>query len=103
MKMGKDFYMKEHVVGSTKIIGACDKELLGKTIEDRTGFGINVAENFYGGRLVDEEELLRSIRNASSVNLVGNRVVKVVLEGGFGRIDNARKIGEVMFMMIIRV
>lgn len=101
--MGKDFYMKEHAVGSTKIIGACDKELLGKTIKDETGLEVNVVKKFYGGRLVDEEELLRSIRDASSANLIGNRVVKTVLERGFGRADNAKKIGGVMFMMIIRI
>jgi len=95
--------MKEHAVGSTKIIGACDRELLGKTIRDETGLEVNVVEKFYGGRLVDEEELLRSINDASSVNLIGNRVVKTVLEKGFGRMDNAKKIGGVMFMMIIRI
>jgi len=101
--MSKDFYMKEHAVGSTKIIGACDRELLGKTIRDETGLEVNVVERFYGGRLVDEEELLRSISDASSVNLIGNRVVKTVIEKGFGRMDNAKKIGGVMFMMIIRI
>jgi len=101
--MSKDFYMKEHAVGSTKIVGACDRELLGKTIRDETGLEVNVVEKFYGGRLVDEEELLRSINDASSVNLIGNRVVKTVLEKGFGRMDNAKKIGGVMFMMIIRI
>ncbi|MBO3832450.1 MAG: DUF424 family protein [Candidatus Brockarchaeota archaeon] len=101
--MNGEFYMKEHSVGSTKIIGACDRELLGKTIKDETGLEVNVAEKFYGGRLVDGQELLRSIRDASSVNLVGNRVVKTVLESGLGKVDNARKIGGVMFMMIIRI
>ncbi|NHV99489.1 MAG: DUF424 family protein [Thaumarchaeota archaeon] len=95
--------MKEHSVGTTKIIGACDKELLGRIIKDETGLEVNVAERFYGGRLVDKEELLESIQNASSVNLVGNRVVKTVLESGLGREDNTRKIGGVMFMMIIRI
>lgn len=101
--MSREFYMKEHTVGLTKIIGACDKELLGKTIKDETGLEVNVAEKFYGGRLVDSEELLRIIQDASSVNLIGNRIVRTVLESGLGRVDNARKIGGVMFMMIIRI
>ncbi|MEM2049701.1 MAG: DUF424 family protein [Thermoproteota archaeon] len=101
--MSREFYMKEHSVGSTKIVGACDKELLGKTIKDETGLEVNVAEKFYGGRLVDEEELLKSIQDASSVNLIGNRVVRTVLESGLGSVDNARRIGGVMFMMIIRI
>lgn len=103
MKMSKEFYMKKHAVGSTKIIGACDRELLGKVIRDETGLEISVVEKFYGGKLVDDEELLRSIRNAASVNLVGNRIVKTALENGFGRKDNVKKIGGVMFMMIIRI
>lgn len=101
--MGKSFYMKEHAVGSTKIIGACDRELLGKVIKDETGLEISLVETFYGGKLVDDEELLRSIRDAASVNLVGNRIVKTVLEKGFGKEDNAKKIGGVMFMMIIHI
>ncbi len=101
--MSKDFYMKEHAVGSTKIIGACDRELLGKVIKDKTGLEINVVEKFYGGKLVDDEELLKSIRDAASVNLVGNRIVKTVLEKGFGTVDNAKKIGGVMFIMIVHI
>lgn len=101
--MGKTFYAKEHVVGTTRILGACDMELLGKTIHDKTGLEINVAEKFYGGTLVDEEELLSLIKNANSINLVGNRIVKTVLERGIGKTSSVKEIGGVMLMMIIRL
>ncbi len=101
--MEKKFYAKEHVVGTTRIVGACDMELLGKTIRDETGLEINVAEKFYGGILMDEKELLSLIEKANSINLVGNKVVKVVLERGLGKASNVREIGGVMLMMIIRL
>ncbi|MBO3799683.1 MAG: DUF424 family protein [Candidatus Brockarchaeota archaeon] len=101
--MEKRFYVKEHVVGNTRIVGACDMELLGKTIHDETGLKINVTEKFYGGVLVDEKELLRLIEKANSVNLVGNKVVRVVLERGLGGLGNVKEIGGVMLMMIIRL
>jgi hypothetical protein len=101
--MSKDFYMKEHVVGATRVIGACDRELLGKTLKDETGFELNVVEKFYGGTLVDGEELLKTIKNANSVNLVGNRIVKTVLENGLGKESSVKKIGGVMLMMIVHI
>ncbi|MEM2487600.1 MAG: DUF424 family protein [Thermoproteota archaeon] len=101
--MKKSFYAKEHIVGTTRIVGACDMELLGRTIRDETGLEINVAERFYGGMLVNEEELLSLIENANSINLVGNRIVKTVLEKGFGRTSSVKEVGGVMLMMIIRL
>lgn len=101
--MEKRFYVKEHVVGTTRIVGACDMELLGKTIRDKTGLEINVAEKFYGGILVDEKELLSLIEKANSINLVGNEVVKTVLEKGLGRAGNVKEVGGIMLMMIIRL
>lgn len=95
--------MKEHVVGTTRIIGACDRELLGKTIKDETGLEINVDEKFYGGMLVDKEDLLNTIKNANSVNLIGNRIVETVLEKGVGRMESVKKVGGIMLMMIIHI
>ncbi len=58
------------------IIAACDKELLGKTLK----FGeieIKVSERFYGGKLVNEEELMVLLEEADVLNLIGNKVVEV--------------------------
>jgi len=101
--MEKPFYAKEHVAGVTRIVGACDAELLGKTIRDETGLEINVAEKFYGGMLVSEEELFDLIEKATSINLIGNRIVRLVLERGFGSINSVKEVGGVMLMMIIRL
>jgi hypothetical protein len=101
--MSKEFYMKEHVVGTTRIVGACDRELLGKILKDEEGFEVNIVEKFYGGTLVDGEELLKTIKNANSVNLVGNRIVKTVLEKGLGKESSVKKIGGVMLMMIVHI
>lgn len=95
--------MKEHIAGTTRVIGACDRELLGKTLKGEAGFEVKVAEKFYGGTLVDEEELLKTIKNANSVNLVGNRIVKTVLENGLGKESSVKKIGGVMLMMIVHI
>ncbi|MEM3712757.1 MAG: DUF424 family protein [Thermoproteota archaeon] len=101
--MEKTFYVKEHAVGNTIIVGACDMELLGKTIRDKTGLEINVAEKFYGGMLANEEELLSLIKKANSINLVGNRIVKTVLERGVGKAGSVKEFGGVMLMMIVRL
>jgi len=95
--------LKEHVVGTLRIVGACDMELLGKTIRDETGLEINVAEKFYGGMLVNEEKLLNHIEKASSINLVGNRIVKLVLEKGLGTTSSVKEVGGVKLMMIMRL
>lgn len=67
--------------GKESLIAACDAELLGKTLK----FGkitFHVRREFYGGPLVDVTEAIEMIKNASSCNLVGPKIIDEAVRQG---------------------
>jgi len=63
------------------VTAACDVELLGKTLKDRTrGIKLVVNRSFYQGELVTVEEGVEAIRVAENVNLVGSRIISAILK-----------------------
>ncbi len=74
-------YLKIHRSSNTIVTAACDAELLGKTLEDRTrGIKLIINRSFYQGELVTVEEGVEAIRVAENVNLVGSRIISAVLK-----------------------
>lgn len=74
-------YLKIHRSSNTIVTAACDVELLGKTLEDRTrGIKLVVNRSFYQGELVTVEEGVEAIRVAENVNLVGSRIISAILK-----------------------
>ena len=63
------------------IIAACDEDLLGETLKKGT-LDIYVSPNFYGGKLVDSDELVVILKKADSLNLIGEHVVKIAEDIG---------------------
>jgi len=61
------------------ILGACDKELLGKTFTDGER-QIDVSERFYQGDIIEPEELKSLLSDATIANLVGKKTIDVALE-----------------------
>ena len=67
--------------GRGSLVAACDAELLGKTLK----FGkitFHVRREFYEGPLVDVEEAIELIKNASNSNLVGAKIIDEALRQG---------------------
>jgi len=64
------------------LLAACDEELLGRTLRS-DGMRLTVSRIFYFKDLVTEEELKEMMRQATTMNLVGNVTVGVAKELGF--------------------
>jgi hypothetical protein len=77
----KKLYAKLHVEGSQSVLAACDKELLGKTLEQGK-ISFTVYESFYGSRIVKKKELLELLEDNENINLVGKKCVGLALEKG---------------------
>lgn len=65
-----------------KVLAVCDKELLGKVLEDEDR-SFEVKESFYGEEPIDEEELLEKAEKSTIINAVGKKVVSVLVENKF--------------------
>ncbi len=75
-------YAKVHQVQHTTVLACCEKELVGKTLEDEKLF-FQIKASFYQGELVDEERLAELLAEADNANLLGEKPVQVALRKGF--------------------
>lgn len=63
-------------------MAACDEDLLGETFREGKA-KLEVKEAFYGGEVVDRDELERRLGAATIANLTGEETVGAATELGF--------------------
>jgi len=88
--------MRVHRVRSEFVVAACDADLIGRDLPvgDR-GRTVKISSHFYGERRVTREELLWALQRATIANLLGERVLKVAVEGGFVAAEGMGTLGGV--------
>ncbi|MDO8554118.1 MAG: DUF424 family protein [Candidatus Micrarchaeota archaeon] len=78
-------YMKIHSDAHGVIVAACDKDLIGKKLEQGAVFlDLEKYKSFYVGELVDEKtlETLLKANKFNSANLVGKKVIAIAIKVG---------------------
>lgn len=77
-------YLKIHESREGRVVAACDRELIGKVLQGRNGICIDLDayRDFYVGSPATEQELAAALKNFSSANLVGRKVVAVAVKSG---------------------
>ena len=83
-------------------MAGCDKEILGKTLTEGD-FEVKVNERFYGGEVVNAEELLDRIKEATIINIIGDRIVGIAVEKGFVEEEKIKNVCGVKHAQIITV
>ncbi|VVB80896.1 Uncharacterised protein [uncultured archaeon] len=73
--------VKIHKKESRTIIAVCDKDLIGKLLEEN-GKQLDLRGEFYKGEEMSVEEIGDLMRNADGVNLVGTEAVNLGLQEG---------------------
>ena len=97
-------YMKVHEHTRGKIVAACDKALIGKVLhEGDTVLDLKGYASFYRGEPAEEADLLKAMRDASSVNLVGEKAVSIALEQGILGQNDVKYINGVPHIQIYRI
>jgi len=78
----KNFWIREiRTPNQGLIVAACDEELLGKKLW-KGNLEIVVSKEFYGGKLVEPNEAIIIMQRASSLNIIGEGIVKLAEEIG---------------------
>ncbi|MEM0359962.1 MAG: DUF424 family protein [Candidatus Diapherotrites archaeon] len=95
-------YAKLHGQGSQSVLAACDKELLGKKLEEGK-ISFIVSESFYGGRLVGKKELSEMMEESENINLVGKKCVEIALEKGLISEGNIIRIKGVPHAQVFKI
>ncbi len=98
--------MAEYVVklmnwNGLRLLNVCEKELLGSVVKG-DGLEMRISEDYFGGEVVEREEVIRLVKECEIVNLVGNEIVEAVVEEGLANGDAVRIIGGVSFLMIFK-
>ncbi|MFA5176410.1 MAG: DUF424 family protein [Candidatus Nanoarchaeia archaeon] len=96
----KTFYLKVHESVKGRIVSICDKDILGKVFEENE-VELNVSEKFYKGNLVDEEEIIKIIKNERNINLVGENTIKIAEKLDLA--ENIKTIKNIPYMEIFEV
>lgn len=81
------------------MLAACDCEIFGKSLED-SEVVLNIGGSFYDGAEVTEEEFCMMLTQATSANLVGERVVGIAIKNGDIDPSNVRVIDGVPHAML---
>ncbi|MBD3189954.1 MAG: DUF424 family protein [Candidatus Heimdallarchaeota archaeon] len=100
------FYLRVRQTGNEYLVAICDRPLLGETIcEGETELFVN--ENFFGGKLAPLDDCLKEMSQATSFNLIGNKIVLAAIEARliheFAVLwINTAKFGRVGHVMFVR-
>ena len=73
--------VKVYAHGNDLLVGACDEELLGRTLSEGK-LHLEVREAFYNGHKVTVEDLRNYLERATIINLVGKKAVECGIEMG---------------------
>jgi len=86
------------------VVAICDKELLGKKFEEGK-FQLDIKENFYKGKEVNEEAIIEIMEKMSAedttFNIVGEKSINAALKAGIISIKGIRRIKEVPFALVL--
>lgn len=92
-------YVRMHRTPRETLLAVCDLEILGKKFSDGEK-RIEVYASFYGERSIEEAELLPFLRQATIVNLVGERAVGKAIELGYVDAEKVLRIGETVHAQV---
>ena len=74
-----DFFMKIIEQAGEKLVAACDKEIMNFELFSN-GVKIKVSSKFYGDELVTEKEFLNAVKCCTSANVIGIKIVKLLVK-----------------------
>ena len=72
-------YLKVHINGDIETIACCDAELLNQVFKDGN-LRIEISNQFFGGKLVNLEDAILILENASYFNIAGEKIIKKAIE-----------------------
>jgi hypothetical protein len=72
-------YLKIHVRDDIETIACCDEELLNQVFKEGN-LRIEISNQFFGGHLLNLEDAISILKEASFFNIVGEKIIKKVID-----------------------
>jgi len=95
-------YLKIHCKNEIETVACCDEQLLKRVFEEGN-LRIEISEYFFGGDLMDLEEAINVLKQASYFNIVGEDIIegavncKIVSKEGVHKINGVPMALKMMF------
>jgi hypothetical protein len=87
-------YLKIHVRNNVETIACCDEELLNQVFKEGN-LRIEISSQFFGGSLLNLEDAISLLKEASFFNIVGEKIIKKVIDCNLISLEGVRYINEV--------
>ncbi|MEM4266977.1 MAG: DUF424 family protein [Candidatus Nanoarchaeia archaeon] len=94
-------YMKIHKAGDREVVAVCDSNLVGKCFREKN-LKLDVTERFYKGTVVAKDKVIKVIKEAHTVNLVGEAAVELGLQAKIILKENIIKIKGIPHAMSVQ-
>jgi len=95
-------YLKIRRVQKDVVVAVCDENLLGKKFEEGK-LRLHIKEDFYGGQLVSIKEGIDAIKEATIANIVGENIIRKLIEEGLIIEEAVIKIAGIPHVQIIKM
>jgi uncharacterized protein len=86
------------------VVAICDSELIGKLVEEKN-IQLNIKENFYKGKKVNEEEAIKIVldmaREDATFNIVGKKSTSVAIKAGIISKENVKEISGIPYSLVL--
>jgi hypothetical protein len=93
--------VKKHVTGDRRLVLAiCDDALLGSVFED-DGKQLDLSADFFRGMPLGEEDVIKLIGKAYSVNAVGKEVVNCCIKAEVASKEDIRLIKGIPYLQLV--
>ncbi len=94
-------YLKVHDTPNGKIVAVCDKELIGKVLDDGTIFmDLDKNRSFYVGKIASKDEIKKELASFSSLNFVGKNAINLLLSLALVEKSSIEKVSSVPFVQV---
>jgi len=84
-------YLKIHESGDRRIVAICDKNLIGKKLKTKD-IEINITKRFYKGDELSDEEIIKILKEAENINIIGKKSVDFAIKNKFIKKNSIIKI-----------
>lgn len=92
--------VKVHKTNNREVIAISDKNLIGKEFEEGDKY-LEVKKSFYEGDDLKEEEILKLLEDANSINIVGEESIKFALKNKIVDEEGILKVNKIPYAIVI--
>ncbi|MEK6841136.1 MAG: DUF424 family protein [Nanoarchaeota archaeon] len=95
-------YLKINKTEQNEVVAICDENLIGKNFSENN-LKLDLGERFYKGELMDEEKIVKILRNAKNINIVGKDAVKLAIKNRIIEEENIIKIKNIPHAIVFGI